>query len=102
MSLDLEKISFIECISPRDAMRIHVPMSRTKHMLWKLKTSSPRSDYSSGTRLIWAHLLLMLLEYVSNFRKTIIDSISPQNAMRVHVSFFRTNICCGYSKELSQ
>ena len=31
MSLALEKLSFINSISPQDAMRVHVSISRTKH-----------------------------------------------------------------------
>ena len=34
-----------------------------------VQTSSPRSDCSSGAKLIWAHLLLMLLENVSSSQK---------------------------------
>ena len=51
-----------------------------------VQTSSPRSDCSSGVRLIWAHLLLMLLEMSLALEKlTFIDSFSP------HVSISRTN-----------
>ena len=32
MNLALENLSFIDSISPQDAMRVHVSISRTKHM----------------------------------------------------------------------
>ena len=71
---------------------------------WFVQTSSPRSDCFSGTRLNWAHLLLIILEYVSNSRKVVNDrQLSVLQMTREFTfQFLGQHICSGYSKEPSR